>query len=488
MELNIFMNNSPDIGEIVLPKACSTIAECSQNANADIPAAQYDSIFFDLRYFNKPSAELDRVTSRLSEELAHMSQGRVFRTNLRCLAYNLNRLRTKHPGKVLVCPDQTPYWNNLGRAINPHRISMKVAELSKELKTLGYTSFKPGYHFEGEASAYSRVWPTAKLNTLFEECALGYQPLQISKNDDFVFIGLKNEKGEKLPKYPASGIKAKRMNEMLLSYNQFLQKATIHLPSQGNDGKDVWGADFIYRVFNSKELDRGGRFYGGFWMQENEEERAHILINGNKTVELDYKAQHPHMVYALVTGKHYDEVHADKSPYLIHDEIGNPYDIAASKLLLLTAINAGDDERTWRAIKENLRLDARSHALNRRWDKYKKTKELQEFFRTLRGNFETLLQDCFKKHELIQSKICSGIGIELQYLDSQLTEYILKTLMEEDIVCLSVHDSYIVEEQHEQRLREVMVAAYTEINLPKALPPITGGGSGVTVQAPRTLH
>lgn len=449
---------------------------------------KYDSIFFDLRYFNKPSAELDRATERLARELSDMPQNRVFRKNLRCLTYNLNRLRVKHSGMVLVCPAQSPYWSNLGRARNPYRVSGDIATIGKKLASLGYATFKPGNYFEGESSTYSRIWATAKLTTLFEECALGYQPIKFDKNDDFVFIGLKDEKGIKLPQYAAYGAKAKRMNQMLLAYNQFLQTASIHLPGQYNGGMDKWGFDYVSRVFNSEKLDLGGRFYNAFWMQVDKDARAHILINGNKTVELDYKAQHPHMLYALVQDKHYDDFHTDKSPYLIHDESGKPYDMADSKLLLLTALNAKSEMSAWRAIKKSLKLDAKSHAKNGRWDEWKKVRVRQDFFRTKKGNFETLLQDCFKKHEAIKGELCSGVGLKLQYIDSQITEYVLTTLTQEEIVCLNIHDSFIVEEQYEERLREVMGTAYTEINLAKARPLITGGRSGEAIQTPRTLH
>lgn len=486
MELHTLENNNET--NSVLPEGILAPEAHTEGVSKFFLLPQFDSIFFELRYFNKPSPELDKATARLAKELSDMPQGRVFKRNLRCLTYNLNRLRLKHSGMVLVCPDQGPYWSNLGRAINPYGISGMIAKIGKNLASLGYATFKSGYHFEGEGSAYSRIWPTAKLTALFDECSLGDQPLQFDKRDDFVFIGLKDEKGKKLPKYPAYGPKAKRMNGMLLTYNQFLQTASIHLPSQYNGGVDAWGLDYISRIFNNERLDRGGRFYNGFWMQIDSDARAHILINGNTTIELDYKAQHPHMLYALVADKHYDEFHTDKSPYLIHNQDGNPYDEAASKKLLLTALNAKDETSTARAIRNELRLDEKSHKKKGNWDELKKTQQLREFFKAETGNFEALLQDCFTKHEPIKEKLCSGVGLELQYLDSQITEYILRTLTAEGIVCLSVHDSFIVEEQHEERLREVMITAYTEIKLPKALPTITGERSGGAIQTPQTLH
>ena len=54
----------------------------------------------------------------------------------------------------------------------------------------------------------------------------------------------------------------------------------------------------IYRVFNNSSFELGGRFYGGWWQNIPKKLRKRITIDGFNTVELDYSAIHPRMMYA----------------------------------------------------------------------------------------------------------------------------------------------------------------------------------------------
>ena len=54
----------------------------------------------------------------------------------------------------------------------------------------------------------------------------------------------------------------------------------------------------LYRVFNNKRWDHGGRFYGGWWQMVKSEIRQHIIIDGEPTAEIDYSAVHPAMLLA----------------------------------------------------------------------------------------------------------------------------------------------------------------------------------------------
>lgn len=65
-------------------------------------------------------------------------------------------------------------------------------------------------------------------------------------------------------------------------------------------------------------------------------------------------------------------------------------------------------------------------------------------------------------HPVIQDKFCSGQGIFLQYMDSQIAEKIMLTLAKQDICCLCIHDSFIVQEQHEQLLFTLMKEYFIE--------------------------
>jgi hypothetical protein len=60
----------------------------------------------------------------------------------------------------------------------------------------------------------------------------------------------------------------------------------------------------LYRVFNNSSFKQGGRFYGAWWQSVPREYRGLIRINGKPTVELDYRAIHPRILYALARPIH----------------------------------------------------------------------------------------------------------------------------------------------------------------------------------------
>ena len=63
-------------------------------------------------------------------------------------------------------------------------------------------------------------------------------------------------------------------------------------------------------------------------------------------------------------------------------------------------------------------------------------------------------------HDRISRYFCSDIGLKLQYLDSQITSDILDYFLDREIAVLPIHDSYIVAEQYEDELYEVMREKY----------------------------
>jgi hypothetical protein len=54
---------------------------------------------------------------------------------------------------------------------------------------------------------------------------------------------------------------------------------------------------FLYRVFNNSSMELGGRHYGGWWQTVPSEWRQRIVIDCEKTVEVDYAQQHFRMLY-----------------------------------------------------------------------------------------------------------------------------------------------------------------------------------------------
>jgi hypothetical protein len=75
-----------------------------------------------------------------------------------------------------------------------------------------------------------------------------------------------------------------------------------------------------------------------------------------------------------------------------------------------------------------------------------------------------LLDQLKKKHPAISHKIASGAGIELMYIDSQITERLIKRFTYHyKCPMLSVHDSYLVPFGYDRTLHKEMCNAFFEV-------------------------
>jgi hypothetical protein len=111
------------------------------------------------------------------------------------------------------------------------------------------------------------------------------------------------------------------------------------------------------------------------------------------------------------------------------------------KAVGLVAINAGNPKEAYGAIRDE--LNARGIPLPQI---DRPLVSLVEMFRNA--------------HQPIAKHLFSDAGIWLQNLDSHIMNGILMRLMERDILGLPVHDSVIVQREHQEVLREIMTREY----------------------------
>lgn len=176
----------------------------------------------------------------------------------------------------------------------------------------------------------------------------------------------------------------------------------------------------LYRVFNSPDLSKGGRLYGGWWQQIPARYRSRITIDGQPTVELDYSSLHPAMLYAL------EGIKLPADPY--STALGREHrDI--TKRVFNALINA---ETSLNGPPRG--LDLAAYGL--KWDHVKNA--VVESFAPLSKYFQT------------------GVGLELQRKDSDMALRIMTDLMRRGIVVLPVHDSFLVQQRHEDDLWRTM--------------------------------
>ena len=313
---------------------------------------------------------------------------------------------------------------------------------------LGFNDRESGIGFQ------SRLWASDQLVNLFEKAR--FNQFYISHHEDWDPVVLRNEPKDAQEYSDTS--ETKRMRSVLLDYIKILEQTHIDIYDLETsvltiaDGKKKMRLQinqqdkFVRRIFNNSRWDQGGRFYGGWWQRCPSEYRESIMMDGMMTSEIDYSGLHVVLLYAKEGINYWAEVNED--PYLLYGIKNIDPDIdlrAVAKLLMLTAINADDEAKAFQA----LRFQAETGTLEKRL-----TNDL----------LEPILAALKRKHEPIAHKIASGAGIDLMYLDSQITEKLVEAFTyTHKCPILTVHDSYVVPFGYDRILYKEMQKAFTAI-------------------------
>ena len=183
----------------------------------------------------------------------------------------------------------------------------------------------------------------------------------------------------------------------------------------------------LNRIFNNGRWDSGGRFYRGWWQNISGREREAITINGAPVIEIDYRNCHPRLMYGIL----------DKSiPYDPYEIDGVPRKCA--KLAFNILINSSNRPAAIKAIAKHLSLGEGSV----RTKFARQTVEATE-----------------NRNPELAPFFCTGIGLKLQRIDSDICSKVQCLLRNQGIPTLSVHDSFLVPQQKAGVLKEAMEAA-----------------------------
>jgi len=248
---------------------------------------------------------------------------------------------------------------------------------------------------------------------------------------------------KKLIGYPDTA-ETRAMRKQLRDLNAFINTFRIDLePGEGpeeeahdevdrddrSDARDRT-AIRLYRVFNNRRWDHGGRFYGCWWQSLAKRDRRRLLIDGEETVELDFAALHPRLCYHLQ---------------------GQPLPASADPYTLPGL--GGDEQRTVvkRAFNQLLNVAAGQNP---------RAPEGALAVLPRRLSYKALLAQIEAEHAPIRDWFRSGRGVELQRIDSDMASSILGYLRHRGVCCLPVHDSFIVPSSAEFLLGQTMGLAY----------------------------
>ncbi|MFW6002580.1 MAG: hypothetical protein ACOCQD_04505 [archaeon] len=299
---------------------------------------------------------------------------------------------------------------------------------------IGYIKNVLGYYdrVTGE-SRQSRMRATDKLINKFLYYKLNINMVERNNNDLIILRDHdKNDIEYKITQF----IKSKKCN--VRKINRFIAKHKLTFNASPSIVRKMYRKSIQFpntnmfgltRIYN-ESFEQGGRFYRGWWQGLPSEFRQYIQINGNKVTELDYASIHPYLLYAKK-----GLAMPANDMYSIDGMSKKERRIA--KVILLTIFNINKDqdpikpilyEMNWNKGIE-LNKDEALHILNKLKDKHK---PISEFF-------------------------ASGVGGNLQRIDSDIAENIMLRLMEQNIVSLPIHDSFIVQKEYSSNLHQAMI-------------------------------
>jgi hypothetical protein len=184
-----------------------------------------------------------------------------------------------------------------------------------------------------------------------------------------------------------------------------------------------------YRLFN-ESFRFGGRLYGQSTQNIPKELRVTITINGSPTEEPDYPSLHPQLLYALV-GRHLP---------------GDPYDLdgwdrPTVKTAFNIMLNAKTPGSAMLAVAETMGGYSAGH----------------------REQAKRLIVEIERKHAPVAEHFGSGMGLQLQRIDSDIAARVLAKSGKDGECLLSLHDGFRSRRQYADRARELMDECYAKV-------------------------
>jgi len=341
-------------------------------------------------------------------------------------------------------------------------ISPKIIDIINHAHAVGLIDKKTGSEQSGKTT---RIRATALLATAFEQAELSlFDMTQEYPNKEVIVLNLKEYKDEKeitksVDYLDTDYLPICDMRQELHQYNALLWRTHVDITTRQKPfiGQPYWDKKagetkvrrvrltqdnkFVKRVFYRANWNLGGRFHGGWWQSIKGDLRKQIYINDESTLEQDYSGLHVNLLYGLKGIQPPLEDHYKVEHLLLDFSVKEQRKIV--KGVVLNAINANSTKSAYAAFRQQQETGSREKSL--------KDKQL-----------ELLLEAFKKKHPNIQEALCSDKGVELMHIDGRITAKVIEHFTNKNIPILSVHDSYITQNQYSGELRRVMNKVVTE--------------------------
>ena len=196
----------------------------------------------------------------------------------------------------------------------------------------------------------------------------------------------------------------------------------------------------LRRIFARGQMNLGGRFYGGWWQNIPKDYRRYITINGCQTVEVDFSTLHPTLLF-------------------LENNLDPPADFYDLGLKTQGNPRFEPDPKKYE-IKRKIIKGFANALIN---DERGVHKLDDEAVKTLGMGSAELKDLLIKMHPVFAKAIKSDAGVRYQFIDSRIAEAVMVKLLKQNIVCLCVHDSFVVIDAFQDELVTTMKEAFTEV-------------------------
>ena len=290
----------------------------------------------------------------------------------------------------------------------------KTKALLETLDSLGYIELFIGYYDVAKSIGIQSFFLiTEKMRDLWEGMDVATAP-----KIEQVGVVIKDSKTKE--EKSTKGVRGVTLvKKDLDTYNKVLSANKIVV-----GGEEV---DVAYKRVFHDTLQGSGRYYSNNGVQTiPKQERQHITINGYETVELDYSAMHPRILYSIEDIR----IHDWWCPYTVPG-----VDRQAAKMALLCMFNSESRVSACAAMRTKGFANA------------------QDVVAAMEEHNKDITHHFYK----------TGMWKALHWLDSQIATKVLMALAGKGIVCLPWHDSFVVEEHIGPILEGVMYEAWADI-------------------------
>ncbi len=345
-------------------------------------------------------------------------------------------------------------------------IGNNIIKVEEKLVAAGYIEEQEGFHDKTgrERSYTTRIRHSQKLRDAFLRLSVDLYDIDHHAGKPLILLRERYQDDDDNPQkrlldYPTNP-EVEAMRADLVAYNDLLRRSFIDIPSlkdpvvyrtieKGSRKGQVQiilishNNKQVHRVFNGTVADnwtKGGRFYGGWWLQIGREMRMEIYINDQPTVEVDYKAFHPNL--------------------LLNDPVYDPYDL--EELILPDIIKDLSDQRD--VIKSLILMAINADSAEKAFQAFRNDQKKGSPFKKLENDDLQILLDAFTdRYPELKDQLNTGQALHLMNIDSRIASLVLNHFTEIGIPVLCIHDSFIIQKDKAKDLKDALEVASVQV-------------------------